>query len=173
MAKTTLYQFTMQDETATFTFPGHAARTISLGTLSGDMQISLMVHGLKQKVADGAAMSRNPETGRPASDSDKIDRMNAIIDRLIAGQWRATGEGGATATGGYLLRALCELYPTRSVEQLREFVAGKSETEKIKLRASSKIAPIIERLKAEKARPSVEDEADLFAGLDDEEQPDD
>lgn len=51
-------------------------------------------HGLKQKLVDAAAISRNPETGRAATVEDKYQAVKTVYDRLLAGQWNATREGG-------------------------------------------------------------------------------
>jgi hypothetical protein len=48
-----------------------------------------------------------------------------------------------------LLRALME-YSNRTVDQVKEFLKGKTQTEKLALRNSAKIKPIVDKLEAEK-----------------------
>lgn len=155
-----LYEYTYGTDSGMFEFASSAPIVVDWNGLTPEIRHALMAHGLKQKIADGAAMSRNPETGRPATDADKIARMRAIADRLMAGQWRAEAEGGAT--GGLLLRALLELYPNRTREDIIAYLEKRSDKEKAQLRATAKVAPIIERLRAEAGKgTSVDVEAML------------
>lgn len=169
MANTTskrgLYEFIVEGTRATFAFDGLPHITVDADTLSAEILHNLIMHGLKQKIADGAAMSRNPETGRPATDADKVARMRAIANRLMAGQWRAESEGGAT--GGLLLRALMELYPNRTRDDIIAYLEKRSDKEKAQLRATAKIAPIIERLRAEAGKGASVDVEAMLAGLED------
>lgn len=166
MARTTLYEYTSNATSATFDFRSGDQFTVRLDQLSDDIKLALMWHGLKQKTADAAAIPRDTDTGRAASDADKIGAMMAVLDRLITGQWNANREGGG-ATGGLLLRALVELYPAKTRESLVDYLAGKSDKEKAALRASPKIAPIIDRLKAEAGRAGGIDADDLLGELED------
>ena len=108
-------------------------------------------HGLKQKLVDAAAISRNPETGRAASVEDKYQAVKTVYDRLLAGQWNAVREGGG-ATGGLLLQALCRMYAGRkTAEELKAFLVDKSDAEKTALRKNPRVAQIIEEIRAELA----------------------
>ena len=42
------------------------------------------IHGVKQKLVDAAAISRNPETGRPATIEDKYNAVREAFERLMA-----------------------------------------------------------------------------------------
>lgn len=154
-----LYEFIIDGTKATFTFDGLPHIIVDTGTLSAKIVHNLVMHGLKQKIADGAAMSRNPDTGRPATDADKNARMIAIAERLKAGQWRAESEGGTT--GGLLLRALMELYPNRTKDDIIAYLEKRSDKEKAQLRTTAKVAPIIERLRAEAGKSTVDVDAML------------
>lgn len=121
---------------------------IGLSNLSPAMIEHAALHGLKQKICDAAAISRDPETGRSATTETKFRAMHAVYARIMAGEWNAKrGEG--TTTGGLLFRALCLLYPTKDADQIREFLAGKSKQEQAALRANPKIAAIIDEIRAE------------------------
>lgn len=70
-----------------------------------------MVHGFTQRISDGGALSRNPETGLPATPQDKADKMRRIAEHLMEGGdvWemkRAASEGGAGTDAGLTLRAM-------------------------------------------------------------------
>ena len=117
-----------------------------------EIQLQAMMHGFKQKLVDAAAISRNPETGRAASVADKFQAVKTVYDRLLAGQRNAVREGG-TATGGLLLQALCRMYEGRkTVEELKAFLAGKTDAEKTALRKNPRVAAIIEDIRAEQGK---------------------
>lgn len=151
--------------TVTWTFVGSDLPpvTVYADTLSSDIRDYAALHGLKQKIGDAAAMVRNPDTGRSATLADKRDAMVEILSRLVAGEWNKRREG--TATGGYLLRALCILKPEQSREALTAWLAGKSEAEKAALRRNPKVAVVIADLQAEDGRSSGIDSDELLADL--------
>lgn len=125
-----------------------------------------MLHGLKQKLVDAAAISRNPETGRSATLDDKYDAVREVYNRLFEGQWNAT-RGDGTGSGGLLFKALCALYPTKSAEDVRAYHDKLTKAEQAALRANSKVAPIIAKLREEgesKAAKTVDSDA-LLSGL--------
>lgn len=107
-----------------------------------------LLHGLKQKLVDAAAISRNPETGRSATIVDKFAAVEKVYQRLLGGMWNEPREGGGNA-GGVLLKALCRLYPAKTPEALREWLDAKSDKEKAALRANPRIAEIIAQIHAE------------------------
>lgn len=149
----------------TLTFADGRVLALSLIELSPTIIAQATMHGLKQKLVDAAAISRNPDTGRAASLDDKYDAVAEVFHRLIAGEWNKRREG--TATGGLLLRALCRLYPARTHEQILTYLAGKSEAEKAALRRNPKVAAIIDDIRAEDGRDGGIDSDDLLAGLED------
>ena len=166
MSNPSIYTYTVTNDGARMDYADGTYQSFSRDTLTPAIQDALMWHGLKQKLADGAAMSRNPETGRPASVADKIYRMMGIGERLLAGQWRAVSEGGGNE-GGLLLAALVRLYPAKTREDLVEYLKQRSEAEKAKLRTSSRIAPIIDLIRAERGRDSGIDADALLEELED------
>ena len=138
--------------------------------LVGSVQEQAMFHGLKQKLVDAAAISRNPETGRSASIEDKYQAVWTVYDRITRlGEWNAVrGEGGA-GTGGLLFAALCRMYVGRKTEEeLREWLSTKDKKAQAELRKNPKVAAIIEQIKAE--RGADDDDGlgeDLLGELDD------
>ena len=66
---------------------------ITASQLTNHVMEYAIFHGLKQKLVDAAAISRNPETGRAASVEDKYQAVKTVYDRLLAGAWNATREG--------------------------------------------------------------------------------
>lgn len=133
--------------------------------LTSDIARAATMHGLKQKLVDAAAISRNPETGRAASINDKFQAVKTVFDRLLAGQWNATREGGG-ATGGLLLQALVRMYAgKKTADQLRDYLAGKSDAEKTALRKNPKVAAIIDEIRAENGKTASIDTDELLNEL--------
>ena len=133
--------------------------------LTGDITFAAIMHGLKQKLVDAAAISRNPETGRAATVEDKYQAVKTVYDRLLAGQWNAVREGGG-ATGGLLLQALCRMYAGRKTpDELKAFLADKSDAEKTALRKNPRVAQIIEDIRAEQGKAANIDTDELLGEL--------
>jgi hypothetical protein len=123
-----------------------------------------LMHGLKQKLVDAAAMTRNPETGRSATVQDKHDAVKAVLDRLLSGEWNKRREGGPT--GGLLKRALLKMYDGRKTpDQIDAYLAKLSDKEKAALRKNPKVAEAIEELRAADLKDG-EEMPDLLAELD-------
>lgn len=151
MKTTALYNYISNDNGATFDMADGTTINVEWNDLSDDIKRQLMAHGLKQKVADAAAIPRDVDTGRSATNEDKIHAMRAVADRLVAGEWSARAGDGTGTTGGILLRALIELYPAKTREQLVAYVGKLDKKQQAALRANAKVAPIIERLRTAKA----------------------
>ena len=149
----------------TLSFANGETLTLRADWLTTDIQQQAMMHGLKQKLVDAAAISRNPETGRPASPDDKFQAVKTVYDRLLAGQWNAVREGGG-ATGGLLLQALCRMYAGRKTpEELKAFLVDKSDAEKTALRKNPRVAQIIEEIRAEQGKAASIDTDELLGEL--------
>ena len=140
---------------------------ITASQLTNHVMEYAIFHGLKQKLVDAAAISRNPETGRAATVEDKYQAVKTVFDRLLAGQWNATREGGGT-TGGLLLQALVRMYAGRkTAEDIKAFLAEKSDAEKTALRKNPRVAQIIEDIRAEQGKAASIDTDELLGELED------
>lgn len=156
---------TIDGTTLTLTFANGETLIMRGDALNNDVQQYAMMHGLKQKLVDAAAISRNPETGRAASVEDKYQAVKTVYDRLLAGQWNATREGGG-ATGGLLLQALCRMYAGRKTpEEIRAFLDTKTDAEKAALRKNPRVAAIIEEIRAEQGKAANIDTDELLGEL--------
>jgi hypothetical protein len=136
----------------TLTFSNGTEIRLNTVVLSDDILKYATMHGLKQKLVDAAAISCNPETGRPATIGDKYDAVRAVYDRLMLGQWNKPREGSAAVAGGLLFKALCRMYATKTPEYIREFLTKKTDAEKAALRKNPRVAEIIETIKMENAK---------------------
>lgn len=134
--------------------------------LSPTIVAQAIIHGLKQKLVDAAAISRNPETGRAASVQDKYDAVKEVYDRLLSGEWNKRREGGSGGSGGLLFRALCRMYDGKKTpDDIRAFLEAKTDAEKAALRKNPKVAAIIEEIRAESAKDGDVNADDLLADL--------
>lgn len=145
--RTPAIEVTVTDEGLTLTFGGGAGElALSLSQLTPEIIRHATLHGLKQKLVDAAAISRNTDTGRSATTADKFEAVREVHTRLLAGSWNKGREGGGAARGGLLLRALME-FSGKSREVAEAWLDAKTDAERSALRKSPKIAEIIERLK--------------------------
>lgn len=159
---------TINGNTLTLTFANGETLIMRGNALTSDVQQYAMMHGLKQKLVDAAAISRNPETGRAASVEDKFQAVKAVYDRLLAGQWNAIREGGGNA-GGLLFQALCRMYAGRkTAEDVKAFLAEKTDAEKAALRKNPRVAASIEEIRAEQGKVADIDTDELLGELDEE-----
>ena len=159
----TMLDTTHGSEGLALTFSNRGTLRINLRDLSDTIILHATLHGLKQKLVDAAALSRNPDTGRSATIDDKYAAVREVYDRLLSGNWnKGRGDGSSSGNGGLLFRALCIMYPNKTPEALRAFLDGKTKSECAALRATPKIAAIIDTLRA----PSGDvDTDDLLAEL--------
>lgn len=144
---------TINGNTLTMTFGNGETLTVNAASLNDTIRTAAMMHGLKQKLSDAAAISRNPDTGRSATIDDKFEAVRDVWKRITSadGTWnknREAGEGGAT--GALLVRALVALTgKARGV--IEEQVEAMSKEQKAALRANPKVAAKIAELKSANA----------------------
>lgn len=110
-----------------------------------DLIVKAAAHGLEQKLGDEAAGEDDVD--------DQYEAILALSERLAKGgkdAWTVkTGGSGASGTS-VLVRALMEAYG-KTAEQIRAFLADKDQKQKMALRNSDKLKPIVQRLEQEKA----------------------
>jgi hypothetical protein len=151
----------VNDPTLTLIFGNGEVLCIMAHQLTVELAQTAMMHGLKQKLVDAAAISRNPDTGRTASVDDKYNAVKEVFDRLIAGQWNKQRDGAGATKGGLLFRALCMLYADKTPDAIKAFLDKKTATEKTALRNTAKIAAIIATLKEDDDNGDVDVDAML------------
>lgn len=137
---------------------------IYLDKLHVDIQTHACVHGLKQKLVDAAAISRDPETGRAATPSTKWAAIMEVYSRITGENpsWNAVREGGG---GTLLFKALCRFQPDRDAADIKTWLDSKTDDEKAALRKNPKIAAIIAEIQTENAKTDGIDSDDLLAEL--------
>jgi|688.fasta_scaffold725275_1 hypothetical protein len=140
--------------------------TVEAAALSDEIREAAMMHGLKQKIGDAAALSRNPETGRSATIEDKYNAMIEVFTRLQAGQWNKTreaGEGGGA--GGLLFKALCKVKADKTPAEIRAYLDGLTKEQQAAVRKVPAVAAAIEEIRAAQAKDGGIDGEALLAGF--------
>jgi hypothetical protein len=113
-----------------------------LFTVPADLSAKFASHGAEQKLGDEIA-------GIPEVE-DCILAVDNLIDRLYNGEWSQKRESNGMAGTSVLARALVEM-SGKTAEQIKEFLSGKTQAEKVALRNNAKLKPIVDRIEAEKA----------------------
>lgn len=114
-------------------------------------------HGAEQKYGDECAGIEDVDDMVLA-----VDDLDSRIQKL---EFTKQREGGGFGGTSVLLRALVE-FSGRTAEQVKEFLRDKSQAEKMALRTSAQLKPIVDRLEAEKASKAAKvDTNALFAKL--------
>ena len=150
----------------TLTFTGDNGRVLTLNaeTLAREVWDAAVMHGLKQKIGDAAAISRNPETGRSATTDDKFDAMAEVLNRLMAGSWNKPREAGDhVGAGGLLFKALCRVKVDKTPAEVKAYLDGRSKDEQAALRKVPVIAAAIDAIRAESAKAAGIDGEALLA----------
>lgn len=113
-------------------------------------------HGISQKLGDATAGVKSLD--------DAVEAVQAVIRQIQEGNWNAKREAGGFAGTSILVRALME-YKNLDRETVRAFLANKSQKEKLAMRNSKTLQPIVARLEAESAKDSGVDPDALMADL--------
>ncbi len=133
---------------ARFDFKNGAVRTFTIDPTAA-LFSKFAAHGIEQKIGDAIAGEKD--------DDDALISVDELIARLNSGDWTIGRQAGSNAGASILLKAIIELKKAETPEEVtkvREWLAGKSQAEKLALRKNGAIAPIIARLEADKAKTS-------------------
>jgi hypothetical protein len=109
-------------------------------------------HGAEQKFGDEIAGLADVE--------DAVMAVDALMERMNAGEWAKARESNGMAGAGLLARALHQ-HSGKPIEQIKAFLARKTHADRTALSQNAAIAPIIAELKAKKgkAKPAVDTDA--------------
>lgn len=143
--------------------------TLHVERLSNENRGYAEIHGLIQRVSDGAALSRNRQTGKPASPADKLAAMQEIVTHLESGskEWRLAGTARGLGDYSILVQALVA-HTGKSQDAIRAYLEKKTTSEQRTILNSEKILPIANRIRAEAAKNVDTDE--LLADFDSDEE---
>lgn len=126
-----------------------------LFTIPDALTSKFAAHGAEQKLGD--------ETAGLEDLDDMVLAVDELIDRLYNGDWSIRREANGMAGTSVLAKALVEV-TGKSVEQVRAFLKAKTQAEKVALRNSAKIKPVVERLEAEKASKGTKVDTEALLG---------
>lgn len=128
-----------------------------LFTVPAKLTDKFVAHGAEQKLGDEIAGLEDV--------ADCVEAVDVLMTRLEAGEWGVARESSGMSGQSVLVRALVQL-TGKTVENVREFLSKKTQAEKMTLRNSDKVKPLVEKLEAEKASkaPKVDTDA-LLAEL--------
>lgn len=124
-------------------------------TIPDNLLNKFAAHGAEQKLGDEIA-------GLTEID-DCVLAIDELIDRLYNGDWSVKRESSGMAGTSVLVRALVE-HTGKTVEQIKAFLSGKSQAEKVALRNNPKIKPIVDRIESEKAAKKTSVDTDALLG---------
>lgn len=172
---------TLSDDKCVITFtvkdaegPGRPGRfSFDVTGAHADMQHMAAVHGFIQRISDGAAMSRDRETGKPATPAEKMARMQAIADHYASGvnQWgmnRAAGGEGRGQGPSIVVRALAALQGLSVADALarvREQAEKQRTTTKLYLKKLATAKTIIDKVAELRAAEASADGDEMLAEL--------
>ena len=165
------------DGTLVLTFRHGEVLRLRPESLAPEIQRMALLHGLKQKLVDAAAISRDTTTGRAATITTKYEAVREIFDRITgaggeAPSWNKPRAGGAGGQGGLLARAIAR-YKNVEVAAAKAYLDRLTDAQKQALRVDPRIAVVINELRMESAKPAGIDTDALLGGLDGGFGPDD
>jgi hypothetical protein len=136
----------------TFTFADGRDLQLDVAKLSPEIQKQAMLHGIKQKLVDAAAISRSLETGRSASIDDKYNAVKEVFDRIIHTEtpsWnkRAEGKESSTSTGGntVFVRAIMRM-TGKDKAYVDQWLGDKTKEERAALKKNPRVLAIMAEL---------------------------
>ena len=125
-------------------------------TIPDSLMVKFAAHGAEQKLGD--------ETAGLKDIDDKVLAVEQLMARLTDPDgWNVARESNGLAGTSVLARALVEA-TGKTMEQIKAFLAGKTQAEKVALRNNAKIKPIVEKIEAEKAAKGAKVDTDALLG---------
>lgn len=138
-----------------FDFVNGETRTF---TIPSALILKFAGHGAEQKFGDEISGVDDVE--------DCVMAIDALAERLGKGDlnaWNSKREANGMAGTSVLAKALVE-HSGKSIEAIKTFLAGKTQAEKVALRANAAIRPIVERLEQAKAAKKTGIDTDSLLG---------
>lgn len=144
---------TVNGTTITLTFGNGKTLSLDVTKLNADIATDAVLHGVKQKLVDAAAISRNTVSGASASIEDKYRAVLAVFERIThptSPAWNSVrgSDGGGNYSG--LVRAIAAL-SKNTHENVKAKLEGKTPQELTALRKSPKIAAKIAEITPRRA----------------------
>ena len=127
---------TLAGNVITFSVLGAGSFEVNMATMHADILQRAAVHGMIQRIADKAALGRDPETGKSATPADKFARMKELADHYMSGsaEWSMRGTAGEPNVG-VTYEAIAKVKGYSSPDIAREKVAARAESRGIEVKA--------------------------------------
>lgn len=167
---TTAVEAAIAGNILTLTFAHGAVLTVNADDLAPEIRNAAILHGLKQKLVDAAAIGRDLVTGRTATIEDKYNAVREVFDRITRTDGTATwnkvrgGEGTATPKGGLLVAAMMRI-TGRDHAAVTAYIEGMSKEQVAALRKNSRVVETIAAIQSERTKTGGVDSDALLDGL--------
>lgn len=123
---------------------GKQSYELNVAALSDSIKTDGLWHGLEQKVRDAAA-------GVKGNADDAYDLVSAVGNRLVAGEWAKTREGGGGTTSAYWIEAVMRLKGWTDKADSVQRLAGLAEDKRDALKKHPQVVAMVAQIKAERA----------------------
>lgn len=137
--------------TLTVTFSNGKDLAIDVAKLTPEIQRMAMLHGIKQKLVDAAAMSRDGNNLNSNQVESKYEAVAAVHARLTSDKptWNKERAAPGTPTNGknLLVRALMQM-TGRDKDYVDAFLTSKTKEEREALKRNPRVLAIIAELQA-------------------------
>jgi len=162
-----------EEQIVTFLIRDCEPLTFDIKRVSDAVGERAMIHGFIQRISDAAAISRNPETGLPATPEDKREAMARLVEWYESGteEWARRREAGAGPDTGITLQAMIDVFggDAAGARGMIQSLADKRGITLNEARAvfagSREVAARIAQLKADRAAKSGVDAQGLLDEL--------
>ena len=130
-----------------FNFSDKQTVTVSFSDFPEEIQARLLQYGIAQKLGDEYARAEGPEEARSA--------MEGLIERLKAGEWKQTREGGGGARTTMLAEALASV-TGQPVDECQAKIAEMEDGSVKELKAHVQVAAALARIKLARQTAALE-----------------
>ena len=142
--------------------------TFDVNSASAENRKRAEMHGWTQRICDAAALAKDPKTGKSATRTAKLERMQTIIDWYAGTEnpWKMTGTGEARSSSEQrlLLAAFME-WKSLEEDRAKKFLATRTKEQLHAIRNIKAVVQIMNRLREEEA--TEVDGLDIDAELED------
>lgn len=135
----------------TVTFSNGKDLMVDVSTLAPEIQRMAMLHGIKQKLVDAAAIARSTDSGASASVDTKYEAVREVYARLVADKpsWNKerAAVGTPTNANNLLVRALMQM-TSRDKVYVDDYLSSKTKEQRNALKRNPRVLAIIAELQA-------------------------
>jgi hypothetical protein len=131
------------------TFVNGKSYELNVNNLSAAIKVDGLWHGLEQKLRDSAA-------GVKGNADEAYDLVSAVGNRLVAGEWAKTREGGGGTTSAYWIEAVMRLKGWTDKADAVQRLAGLADEKRDALKKHPQVVAMVAQIKAERAAAELE-----------------